>query len=457
MPPPPPKPKPKIVVPPPPPEPDFMEENGPLVMGGGAVLALLFGWLGFSAYRKKRAAAAGDATISAKDLTANSVFSSTSVAPPPSEQEPSQFSATGIGLAGHQETVDPVVEADTFLAFGRDAQAEEVLLDALEKDPKREAVHMKLLDIYSARKNTFRFQAVAQDLHNVTGGIGANWEKAAAMGAALDPENALFASAKPAQAEEAPAEPPGVESTQILSAAALAAAAPGASPEPAAAESPAAPKADEGAALDFDLDMGTEPAAAAHAPAAAVDHEAALDFDLDLGTGQEVPAEAAPAAPAEVAALDISFEMPGKEAPAPALDFPVAAEAPAEAPAAAAEAPAAPAAADPNMIEFNFDLTPPEAPAEAPAPAPAVTAEAPALELGGISLDLEAPKEAAVEAAPVAPAADDNPEVTTKLELAAAYEEMGDRDGARELYQEALNEGGEAQKELARAKLASLA
>ena len=46
--------------------------------------------------------------------------------------------------------------------------------------------------------------------------------------------------------------------------------------------------------------------------------------------------------------------------------------------------------------------------------------------------------------------------MATKLELAAAYEEMGDRDGARELYQEALNEGGEAQKEVARAKLASL-
>ncbi len=50
----------------------------------------------------------------------------------------------------------------------------------------------------------------------------------------------------------------------------------------------------------------------------------------------------------------------------------------------------------------------------------------------------------------------DNSEVATKLELAAAYEEMGDNSGASELYQEALAEGSKSQQEFARAKLASL-
>ena len=86
------------------------------------------------------------------DLSAHSVFSTTSVAPPPSEQETSQFSTTGMGMAANHETVDPVVEADTFLAFGRDAQAEEILLEALKTDPQRQAIHLKLLDIYAARK-----------------------------------------------------------------------------------------------------------------------------------------------------------------------------------------------------------------------------------------------------------------------------------------------------------------
>jgi len=47
----------------------------------------------------------------------------------------------------------------------------------------------------------------------------------------------------------------------------------------------------------------------------------------------------------------------------------------------------------------------------------------------------------------------DNPEVATKLELAQAYEEMGDLEGARELLNEVVSEGSEAQQAQARAKL----
>jgi len=50
----------------------------------------------------------------------------------------------------------------------------------------------------------------------------------------------------------------------------------------------------------------------------------------------------------------------------------------------------------------------------------------------------------------------DNPDVNTKLELAQAYEEMGDREGARELLEEVIQEGSVRQQELARSKLATL-
>jgi pilus assembly protein FimV len=76
--------------------------------------------------------------------------------------------------------------------------------------------------------------------------------------------------------------------------------------------------------------------------------------------------------------------------------------------------------------------------------------------LGGISLELDTPASAEPSAAETAAAAADNPEVATKLELAAAYAEMGDKDGARELLQEALAEGSPAQQSAARAKLDSL-
>lgn len=478
----PPPPKTKPALPPPPePEPDFMEENAPLVFGGGAVLALLFGWLGFSAYRRKRSAAAEAPSVAETDLSAHSMFSSTTIAPPPSEQEPSQFSSTGMGMAAHQETVDPVVEADTFLAFGRDAQAEEILQEALRADPKRQAIHLKLLDIYFARKNVSQFGAVAKDLHALTGGAGSDWEKAAAMGATLDPGNSLYGSAPSDVPEAAPAAV-DMGATMIIQVA------PAAEPPPQeqAPRAEAMPAAGEAVALDFDLDLGAPPETASTAPAAAAAEPegVTLDFDLDLGAPEPAPSPAAaplPEAKSEVAALDIDFDMPAKEESSVlALDFPLAPEPSAatpetpavvelEAPAAAPEAPAV-AAEDSGSIDFDFDLGTPEA--AKPEALPEMSLELPAsesalaqpmdLDLGAISLELDTPAvataavpepAAALEAAVEMP---DNPEVATKIELAMAYEEMGDRDGARELFREALAEGSPAQQKVARAKLDSL-
>ncbi|MCF8177265.1 MAG: pilus assembly protein [Sulfuritalea sp.] len=451
-----PPPKKKVAPPPPPPEPDFIEENAPLVFGGGALLALLFGWLGYSAYRKKRAAAADDSAIVAEtDLSAHSVFSSTSVAPPPGEQEESQFSSTSIGMASTQETVDPVVEADTFLAFGRDSQAEEILLDALETDPNRAAIHLKLLDIYVARKNAQLFESVAKELHTLTSGTGADWEKAALMGAALDPENPLYQTAPadvPVEAQAANADP---DATVILRASPVA--------EQAGAEV-TENVVDNASALDFDLDIGTADAASPEAASQQADAESSgLDFDLDLGT-PEPASEAAPVRTVteEAAGLDIDFDMPAAE-PAPeasAVDAPPAADQD-----SARELKVPEAASDSSSIDFEFDMGTPEAATgdvalELPASTETPEAAAPALDLGGISLELDTPSASAgEEAAPAAEAtgdATDNPEVATKLELAMAYEEMGDHDGARELFQEALAEGSPAQQKVARAKLDSL-
>ena len=71
------------------------------------------------------------------------------------------------------------------------------------------------------------------------------------------------------------------------------------------------------------------------------------------------------------------------------------------------------------------------------------------LNLGGLSLELDSPS-------PAAPSASDNPEAATKLELALAYEEMGDRDGARELLAEVLKEGSASQQAAAQARLNQL-
>jgi pilus assembly protein FimV len=67
------------------------------------------------------------------------------------------------------------------------------------------------------------------------------------------------------------------------------------------------------------------------------------------------------------------------------------------------------------------------------------------MDLSAISLDLGTPGEASAGGA----ASSNDPkwqEVATKLDLAKAYEEMGDKDGARELLNEVMKDGDDSQK-----------
>ena len=63
-----------------------------------------------------------------------------------------------------------IAEADVYMAYGRDAQAEEILKEALGKAPSRIAVHAKLLEIYATRKDAKNFEQTALKLKGLTGG-----------------------------------------------------------------------------------------------------------------------------------------------------------------------------------------------------------------------------------------------------------------------------------------------
>jgi pilus assembly protein FimV len=105
------------------------------------------------------------------------------------------------------------------------------------------------------------------------------------------------------------------------------------------------------------------------------------------------------------------------------------------------KAPAAEAGTGESGVDFDFNLDLPEQKEEAPS-AP--------LDLSSISLDLGAPGEAALS-----PDARWQ-EVATKLDLAKAYQEMGDMEGARELLDEVLKEGDTTQQQQAQTMLAAL-
>lgn len=108
------------------------------------------------------------------------------------------FSQTGLSIDTN-EGVDPVAEADVYMAYGRDSQAEEILNDALKADPKRGAIYVKLLEIYAQRQDLMQFEATASELFSRTQGQGRDWEKAAQMGRRLDPSNPLYSGGSSGQ------------------------------------------------------------------------------------------------------------------------------------------------------------------------------------------------------------------------------------------------------------------
>jgi len=298
------------------------------------------------------------------------------------------------------EEVDPIAEADVYMAYGRDAQAEEILKEALQKDDKRTAVHVKLLEIYANRKDKQSFEQNALRLKGLTNGAGPEWDKAAALGRSIDPQNGLYGGSGGA-ADAAPA-----------------AAAP---------------------ALDFDLGgagsgLGAVPDISLDTPTQEPSASGSVDFDLGAGTPA---ADAAPPTDftpegtlimgaqqpeSTVSGLDFDLGTPKTETPAPAP------------------------AAD-GGLDFDLKLDDlPGAKAEPGAP--------PTPDLSSISLDLGSPAE---PSAPSGGGSDPKwQEVATKLDLAKAYEEMGDKDGARELLNEVMKDGDAAQKGQAQQLLAKL-
>jgi pilus assembly protein FimV len=429
-----PKPKPKIVAPPPPPpETSLLDEilaNELALYGGGGFLLLLFIGYGYYAWRRKKALQMENSVMASSELAVDSVFGAAGGArvDTGAGESPGDLSQVATTAAMETEEVDPIAEAEVYMAYGRDTQAEEILKDALAKDASRQPIRGKLLEIYANRKDVAAFGAVATALHAATGGVGPEWTKAVALGAQLDPGNPLYAGAG---AGAGGGEAQAGADTQVV---------------PAAAE--AAPEASQG--LDFDLGMGEAAPARAPRPEAAAtsDVTADLGFDLDLGDqGKEAAGaqEKRPPAPAQggegkaaegpadtTSSIDFDFELPGastEQQPAAGLELPQV-ESGAQAPAEGS-----------GGIDFDFNLDLPAQKEEAPS-AP--------LDLSSISLDLGAPGEPAS-----APGAHWQ-EVATKLDLAKAYQEMGDKDGARELLNEVLKEGDDAQKQQAQTILAAL-
>jgi pilus assembly protein FimV len=88
--------------------------------------------------------------------------------------------------------VDPIAEADVYLAYNRDVQAEEILKEAKRNAPKRTDIQVKLLEIYAKRQDMEAFDAGAQELHLLTDGEGDDWSKTRMLARDIGSAHSLF-------------------------------------------------------------------------------------------------------------------------------------------------------------------------------------------------------------------------------------------------------------------------
>jgi pilus assembly protein FimV len=360
--------------------------------------------------------------------------------------------ATASAAAKHaeEEEVDPISEAELFLNFGRDAQAEEILKDALSKNPSNRAVQLKLLTIYAGRKDANAFSIIARQIKD--SGDAATWEQAAALGHEVDPGNPMYGGAGETGGAAAlessgkqPMTPPldmdiGFNVPMDLDVTA----------------SVPSVKANAGQAMDFDISGHTAGSTdfdvtSVNQNAVSADDGSAMNFDI---TGSQ---------PNPIEEQHMDFDITGSHPNVTEdlhMDFDVTGSHPNVMESAAQEGegtvilnapmdfdigakPSAPGiseqtgSSEPDNEVLAFDVS-----SGAMQPVRDV-------DLGSISLDLG--DEVTTLVSPVAEAKKDEKwhEVATKLDLARAYQEMGDAEGAREILGEVLRDGDDQQRESA--------
>ena len=115
-------------------------EDPTIPLAGAAILALLLGYGGYRVAQRRKAAAAAntDSSLGDSQLAADSFFGASGGQRVDTTTSSSQMSGQSMQYSPSQldaGDVDPLAEADVYLAYGRDLQAEEILKEALRTDP----------------------------------------------------------------------------------------------------------------------------------------------------------------------------------------------------------------------------------------------------------------------------------------------------------------------------------
>jgi pilus assembly protein FimV len=473
-------------------QPSFLEgmaqnvDLNTLGFAGGGLALLGAGWLFLRNKRKKNLTSFEEGIMTSGGLKANTVFGNTAGGTVDTGDTSflTDFSQSTSGGMIDSHDVDPIAEAEVYMAYGRDAQAEEILKDAIVKEPKRYELHLKLLEIYQASGNTSAFETISGELYTTLGASDPVWAKVAQLGIKMDPDNPLY------KVEELPQDTSMVVADSAIEAASKAEDDFFASfgnaeedAEPATQDSEdkldlesnsttisnvveSSPCDLDLGALDFDMDTP--------APADEIKSAESMEPNYtlgDLNMDMDVPEPTVQADEAIVVAempeepmsdlgafnIEVNAEEAPKSLDVPTIDFPnftADANASLEPDVIAEEnqleEPSMPEVIEltsDNVSDFNIDIGG-ETVAEEPSDLGLSMAQASNFDLSDINLDLN-DISTDPSASQAALAAGEPEEVETKLDLVMAYLDMEDKIGARELLEEVMKEGGENQRKRA--------
>lgn len=359
----------------------------------------------------------------------------------------SDFAVSGAGAIQTEDSeVDPLTEADVFMAYGRYEAAEERLKEAIEAEPARQELKLKLIELYYSTKNKPAFENAAEDFY-ASVGDNANedpaWQKVASMGAELVPGNPIFSGST--AAESMPIEQIEEDLNESSSASLTDSqvmdigldtgvfAASDFSPEPAAAPAPEKASEDtdiDSGVMEFSLDTDTENVEAVSdtsSDATAIDSEGpdfSLDIGEDIGTSEDLTDDSLLDFNLDVGAgTEAAADTSATEEVANTMDFSL-------------DAGEAEVSSDSGALDFDLDLGTGAADVGA---ADLALDEGEAAEAEpSLDFELNASDAGALDIG--------GDEVGTKLDLAKAYIDMGDPDGAKSILDEVMGEGNDSQK-----------
>lgn len=198
---------------------DFLMDD-PVVLpaAGGLLIALLAGGLYANNKRKKNKAAeqAEDDALSDEHFEEKSFFNDTTNEPMMEYQDPvveitvparekelapvittTEVNGITTPAVNANAVVDPLTEANVYLDYGRDIQAEAILKDGLKTQPQNVAIYTKLMGIYATRRDARSFEHMALKAKLLLTDSDPQWLAISKQGFELEPSNSLYSTGAP--------------------------------------------------------------------------------------------------------------------------------------------------------------------------------------------------------------------------------------------------------------------